>query len=297
MRLLLPLLLIVSAGLSQQLQTHLVVSTRWLALHLNDPAVVVVHVGRDRAGYTAGHIPGARFLGWDQFTLTRDGLPVELPPIPKLVECFENLGIGNSTRVIFYSEDAGLGAARAWFTLDFLGHGNHASLLDGGLKKWRLEGRPLSTETPRANRQRLTPRPRPEVVARLEQVRVLASSPQPRVVLLDTRPPAEYLGEKPFGNPPRAGHIPGAANLYWLDALAGLDYPVLKPEAELRRLFLQAGVTPGSKVITYCGAGVQAAYVYFLARYLGYKAALYDGSMSEWSRAPDAPLVRGPRRY
>jgi len=282
-----------AACLAQGPRTGLVVSTDWLAAHLEDPEVVVLHVTRDSAAYLAGHIPGAHLLLWNEFTVTRDGLPVELPPVAELVACFEKLGVSDRSHVVLYGDNLGLAAARAWFTLDYLGHGSHASLLDGGFEKWRTEGRPVSSAERIPKRGRLTPKPRPEIVAHFNDVRALIGKSNSRVLLLDARPPEEYLGRKAFGNPPRAGHIPGAVSLYWMNALMGPQNPVLKPVAELRRLCQQAGARPQRKLIAYCGAGVQAAYVYFLARYLGYDAALYDGSLAEWGRVPEAPLVTG----
>jgi len=284
------LLMLTAAGAlaAQTLRPNLLVSTDWLAAHLKDPNLTVVHVTRDPRNYQAGHIPGARLLTWDQFTINREGIPVELPAVADLVGQLEKAGISDETRVVLYGDNLGLAAARAWFTLDFLGHGYHAALLDGGLEKWRAESRPLSQDTPAIRRGRLTPRLRRQALVGLARMRTLVEAKDPAVLLLDARPPAEYRGEKPFGNPPLAGHIPGAVNLYWMDALASQDRPVLRPPAELRRMFQAAGARPGRRLVAYCGAGVQAAYVYFMARYLGYDAALYDGSLAEWTRAGGA---------
>jgi len=291
------LLLVAGGGVAaQSVRSGLLVSTDWLAAHLADPKVVVLQVTRNPEAFRAGHIPGARLLGWDRIAPARDGLPAELPPAAELVEQLEVLGVGDDTRVVLYGDNLGLAAARAWFTLDYLGHGDHAALLDGGWEKWRAEGRPISQQEATPARGRLTPRVRPWVLADLARVRELADRPGAGGLLVDARPPAEYRGEKPSGNPSRAGHIPGAVNIYWLDALAGRENPVLRSEAELRRLFEQAGAQPGRRLVCYCVAGVQAAYVYFLARYLGYQAALYDGSLAEWNRTAGTPLSAGSER-
>jgi thiosulfate/3-mercaptopyruvate sulfurtransferase len=288
-------LAVASLASAQSVRPHLLVSTEWLAANLERPDVVVLHVTRDPATYARGHIPGARLLTWDQFTTVRDGVPNELPSPGELADRFARLGVGDNTRVILYGDRPGLVAARAWFTLDYLGHGEHAALLDGGLEKWRAEGRPVSQqEPPSPTPGKLTLHLRPEVVETLARIRRLVEVPDPGVLLMDTRPPEEYRGEKPAGNPPRAGHIPGAVNFYWPDALVSREIPAFKPETELRRLFESAGAQRGRRIITYCGSGVQASLVYFLARYLGYEAALYDGSISEWSRDPQNPLVTGP---
>lgn len=280
-------------ALAQPVRRQLLVSTEWLDAHRNDPTVVV-HVTRDARTYEAGHIPGARLLLWDQFTVARDGIPVELPPAEELKARFEALGVGDRTRVVLYGDNLGLAAARAWFTLDFLGHGEQAALLDGGLEKWRAESRTLSQETPQVKPRPLAVRLRPQAVATLEQMRRFAENPPANILLADARPRAEYLGEKPSGNPTRVGHIPGAVHLYWMDALVSRDRPTLRPAADLRAWFAAAGFRPGKTVVTYCVAGVQAAFLYYVARYLGYEAALYDGSLAEWNRLDGTPLIVGP---
>lgn len=273
---------------------HLLVSTDWLAARLGQPGIVVLHVTRDPASYRHGHIPGARLLLWDQFTVVRDGIPNELPPPEILARTFGALGVSDTTRVVLYGDPPGLVAARAFFTLDYLGHGERAALLDGGLEKWRAEGRPVSQqEEPPPTPGQLTPRPRRRAIVDFAFVRRLAEAGDPTVLLLDTRPPDEYTGERASGNPARRGHIPGAVNFYWPAALASREMPLIKPPAELLRLFEQVGARPGRRIVTYCGSGVQASLVYFLARYLGYDVALYDGSIAEWSRHAEAPLVLG----
>lgn len=279
---------------AQTARPHLLVSTEWLAAHLGRPEIVVLHVTRDPASYRRGHIPGARPLLWDQFTVVRDGIPNELPPPEELARLFASLGVSEGTSVVLYGDAPGLVAARAWFTLDYLGYGEQAALLDGGLEKWRAEGRPLSQENEApAAPGRLAPQVRACAVADFAFVRRLSEASDPGVLLLDTRPPEEYWGARAAGNSSRQGHIPGAVNFYWPNALTGLTIPLFKPPDELRKLFEQVGAAPGRRLVTYCGSGVQASLVYFLARYLGYDVALYDGSIAEWIRHPDAPLVRG----
>lgn len=280
---------------AQSLRPHLLVSTEWLAARLGRPGIVVLHVTRDPASYRREHIPGARLLAWDQFTVVRDGVPNELPPPEQLAERFAALGVSETTRVVLYGDPPGLVAARAFFTLDYLGHGDRVALLDGGLEKWRAEGRPLAQgDEPEPARGRLSPRVRARALVDYPFVRKVAEAAAPGVLLLDTRPLEEYTGARASGNPLRRGHIPGAVNFYWPSALANREMPVFKAPAELRRLFEQVGAGPGRRLVVYCGSGVQASLVYFLARYLGYDVALYDGSMSEWARHPDAPLVTGP---
>jgi thiosulfate/3-mercaptopyruvate sulfurtransferase len=261
-------------------RSDMLVSTAWLAGHLNDSNLVVLHVARERSSYEAGHIPGARFLPLGELAVTRDGVPSELPPPADLRALFERVGVSDDTRVILYGDNLGLAATRAWFTLDYLGHGDRAALLDGGLEQWRAEQRAVFTETPEFKPGRFTPQLRRQVVASLETVRNLA----PEVLLLDARPASAYSN----------GHIPGAVNLFWMEDLVNKDNPVLRAPDQLRRIYETAGAAPGRKVITSCQVGMTASHLYFALKYLGYDTAMFNGSFSQWSQTPGAPIATGP---
>jgi thiosulfate/3-mercaptopyruvate sulfurtransferase len=282
-----------------QVRESMLVSTEWLAQRLADPDVVILHVARQKADYEAGHIPGARFLALSQITVTRDHVANELPPVEELQRVLESLGVGDKTRVILYGELQGLLAARTWFTLDYLGHGDRAALLDGGLEKWRAEARPLSKEEPQVKPASFTPRVQPGVIVHLAQVRDLsweAQKPDSSVVLIDARPADDYLGGRQAEGVSRPGHIPGAINLPWSNALEGKDDLQLLPAPELRQLFKSAGATPGKKVVTYCRTGVMSSYAYFMAKYLGYDVSMYDGSFQEWSNTAGTKVEVGASR-
>jgi thiosulfate/3-mercaptopyruvate sulfurtransferase len=278
-------------------RAELLVSTEWLAKNLNNPKVVVLHVAREQKHYDAGHVPGARFLPFNELVATRGTLPNEFPPVSALQQLFARLGVGDDTRVVLYGENFGLLAARAYYTLDYLGHGSHAALLDGGLEKWQGEKREVSTAAPAVKPATFTPRPQPRVAVTLDAMRdlswVAANSPAPSVAVIDARPSADYLGTTPDDGLPRRGHIAGATSLYWMQHLTSREMPTLKPVAELRKMYEEAGATPGKTVVTYCRTGVQASHSYFVAKYLGYDVAMYDGSFIEWSKADGAPVVAG----
>lgn len=281
-------------------RSEMLVSTGWLAERLKDPKVVVLHVARERAHYDRGHIPGARFVAWGEITATRGGVPNELAPAADLQKLFERLGVGDDTRVILYGDNSGLSAARAYFTLDYLGHGDRAALLDGGPEKWQAERRPTSTEVPEVKPARFTPRVRVATVVGLDVMHDLswaaASVSNPNVALIDARPAEEYTGVKPGDGVPRGGHIPGAANIFWMQNLVSKENPVMRPAAELRKLYEAAGATADRKVVTYCRTGGQASHSYFTAKYLGYDVVMYDGSFFEWSNAEGTSVVSGAGR-
>jgi thiosulfate/3-mercaptopyruvate sulfurtransferase len=264
----------------------MLVDADWLRQHLEDPGVVILHVDQDRTEYDGGHLPGARFLAYSSYTETRDGLLVELPPVDRLVPLLESVGITNESRVVIYGNR--LGATRLFFTLDYLGHGDRAALFDGGLEAWRARGFPLSREAPSVQPGRFTPSQRPEVVANAEWVR--ARLEDSAVAILDTRTAEEYRGEREEEGVTRPGHIPGAKNLDWTTTL--LDGRLKSPTI-LRQLLEDAGVPAGREVVSYCRVGTRASMLYFVARYLGYRARLYDGSMTDWSQRAEQPVKRG----
>ena len=276
--------LAIAAISSAASRPDMLVSTDWLAQHLTDPKLVVIHVSANRTAYDAGHIPGARFVAQGDLVVTRDGVPNELPETAALKKVLESAGISDDSRVILYSDTSVLPATRAYFTLDYLSHGDKAALLDGGLEKWRKESRALNTDVPAAVQGSFTPRPRPELVVQIDAVKQMAASKPASDVLLDVRVATDFHGEK-------GSHIPGAQNLFWMDDQVSRENQALKPEAELHKLYESLGVTPDKRVVTYCNSGMQATQSYFTLKYLGYDVKLYDGSMSEWT-AKGAPVEK-----
>jgi thiosulfate/3-mercaptopyruvate sulfurtransferase len=264
----------------------LVVSTAWLASHLNDPSIVVIQVEHDDS-YNEGHIPGARALSYMDIVASSGGLSSEVPSTDRIREAFEKLGVSDQSRVIAYASEGPM-ASRALFTLDYIGHGRFA-MLDGGLKQWRAEGRPMTREVPAVVRGHLTVRAQPERVASANWI--TAHLGKPGVSLIDTRTDGEYVGAGERHGMPSAGHIPGARQLQWEQLFREGDSPLLKDRAELRRLYA-ARVNAGDTVATYCWVGYRASMTYFIARYLGYPVKLYDGSYQDW-QARKLPVTAG----
>lgn len=274
------------------LRPELLVSAEWLRTHTADPGVVILHVGSDPAEYERGHLPGARFLRLGAIVAERDGNINELPPVAQLDSVFESVGVSDGARVVLYG--APLSAARAFFTLDYLGHGERTALLDGGLAGWTSAGLPISTEAPRPARGSFTPRPAPARVVDADWVRDRLDDGS--VSFVDARPEAQYTGAEPGDGVQRAGHIPGAGNVFWERMLVSTAQPALRDPESLRAMLGAAGVEPGDTVVTYCRTGMQSSFAYFVARYLGYETKMYDGSFLDWSRRAELPVERGAER-
>jgi thiosulfate/3-mercaptopyruvate sulfurtransferase len=271
--------------------THgtLLVSTAWLAEHLRDQSLVLIQVG-EKQDYEAGHIPGAQFLPYmDISTPHGKGLTLELPAVEELRSTLEKLGISNNSRIVLYfGRDWVSPTTRVFFTLDFMGLGNQTSLLDGGLSAWQAEGRPVTHEIKKAPPGSFTPHPRRENV--VDAAWVNSHLKDHSTVIIDARLPDFYSGNK-SGGMPRSGHIPGALNIPFASLVD--DSNKLKSPDALRQIFAGAGVKPESHIIAYCHIGQQATLVYFVAKYLGYPASLYDGSFEDWSAHPELSVVKG----
>jgi|WetSurSiteA1Bulk_404760.scaffolds.fasta_scaffold04946_2 thiosulfate/3-mercaptopyruvate sulfurtransferase len=293
------------AGFTQRpkpsaVRAQMLVSTEWLTKNLSNPNLRLIHVGQGRKNYDAGHIPGAQFLEYGDIIVTRDGVINELPPVEKLQMIFSQLGVGDDSRVVLLCDMQGLLAARVYWTLDYLGFGESVSLLDGGLEKWKAEKREISTAAPEFRASSFTPRLNPRVLVSREVVRdvswLAANMEASDIVLLDARQPEAFTGESKSKNLTRNGHIPGAGNVYWASTLTSKEIPTLKPVADLQTMYLQAGVKPGKKVVTYCWIGMMASHGYFTLKYLGFDVAMYDGSFTEWEKSEGTAVVQGKDR-
>ena len=266
------------------------VSVDWLAEHLPDSSIVLLHVGMPTARASGEFIPGARFLNYQEIVQVRDSLIVEMPPIDELIEPFDVAGVSDGTLVILYGSPAHL-PARAYVTLDYLGHGARAAVLDGGLEAWKAAEHPVEAIPAQGPRGLLTPLVRDDVLVSAEWIEERLYDPA--VALIDSRPVGEYTGNVPTRIGGRAGHIPGAGNLYWEDLLVASENPVLRDFTDIRLQFLGAGADYGETVVSYCWVGMRASYIYLIAKHLGYDTRLYDGSWNEWSKNDSLPAVIG----
>jgi thiosulfate/3-mercaptopyruvate sulfurtransferase len=276
------------------------VSTRWLADHLGEPDFVVLdasrhlpNAGRDpRAEFAAEHIPGARFLDLASLTDKESPVPAALPNAAQLSERLSRLGVSAGNRIVIYDDSAVKTAARAWFTLTAHGLANVA-ILDGGLAKWRTEGRPMESGT-----HQIAPA-EPIAFGPAQRVRskadMLANLDQPTAQVLDARSETRVFGS---GIDPvhggQNGRIPGSLNLPF-DAVFQPDGTFKSPD-DLRAAFAAAGVALDRPITTTCGSGVTASVLLFALHLMGVDdAALYDGSWQEWEADPATPKAQGPR--
>jgi thiosulfate/3-mercaptopyruvate sulfurtransferase len=274
--------------------TKFLVTTDWLAEHLNEPGLVVAEVDENPDLYEDGHIPGAVKLHW------RDDLQDPLIRDVVSKEAFERLmgerGIANDTTVVLYGDKNNWFAAFAYWYLKVYGHEN-VRLLDGGRQKWLDEGREITTEAPTPTPTTYTAKERDESI-RVLRDDVLAGLGDSGISLVDVRSPQEYSGE--LMAPPgyeqegasRTGHIPGAQSVPWATAVR--DDGTFKSTDELRELYSSKGITPDKEIRAYCRIGERSAHTWFVLReLLGYEHVKnYDGSWTEWGNLVEVPIER-----
>jgi thiosulfate/3-mercaptopyruvate sulfurtransferase len=277
------------AGLTRE---PMLVTVDWLGDHLNDPSLVLLQIG-DKKDYDQGHIPGAQFLEYESISTPHNhaqGLMLELLPVEQLVSVFERLGVSNRSHIILYFGTNWVSpTTRVYWTLDYLGLGDRTSILNGGLVAWEATHHPVSNEAKQPAKGSVTPVPRKEIVADAEWVSGHLN--QPAVTIIDARTHEFYNGSQSDGNP-RSGHIPGAANLSYLDVVDQDNNKFKSPDA-LKELFRTAGLKTGNLMVSYCHIGQRATVLYFTAKMLGYDAKMYDGSWEDWSHRKDLPIVTG----
>lgn len=247
------------------------------------PGGQLIFVGQQKAAQ-ADQWRNAVFVPMSVFSVEKNGIPNELPSADSLRRSLEALGVRGGKAVIVGEP---IPAGRAYAAFDYLGLGDRVTLLDGGIKA--LGEPPAAAATPAAESRNLPAEPRADIIVDAKWVHDRLNDRN--VVILDARPPEEFSGEKPGAGITRPGHIPGARSLFWQKLVVSPENPRLKPEAELRALFEQAGVRPGSIVVAYCRTGGQASFLYTVARHLGYDVRMYDGSFIDWSRT-DYPVER-----
>lgn len=275
-------------------------TTGWLAAHLGEPDLAVIDASwylaaarrNPRAEYDAGHIPRAVFWDLDALSDSTADLPHMLPDPGTLARQIGALGIGDRDRVVVYDgSGSNLTAPRVWWMFRVMGH-DAVTVLDGGVGRWRAEGRPLETAVTVRPPARFTPRFQPALVRSLEDTRSSLASGSAQLV--DARSRGRFDGSEAEPRPGlRSGHAPGARNLPYSE-LVEPDGRVLSPE-NLRRCYLAAGVDLTRPIVLSCGSGVSACALALGLELLGHRDySVYDGSWSEWGREDGPPVERGP---
>lgn len=276
----------------------LFVSVEWLAQHLHDPNLVVLHVGVP-AEYPAAHIPGARLVTLADISVgdrTGKGLTLEMPGADSLRARLAALGIADGSRIVlYYGKDWVSPTTRVHLTLAYAGLGDNASILDGGMAAWTAAGHPTTTEVPASTVGALSPlRVRNFVV---DAAYVQSMIGRAGVSIVDARDTAFYTGSRSGGSPSaphRAGHIAGARSIPF-STLTDASLRVRSP-AELAAAFTAAGVGPRDVIIGYCHIGQQATALLTAARTLGHPILLYDGSFQDWSARGELSVETGARK-
>ena len=274
-------------------QQTVLVSTDWVAEHLNDSSIRIVEVDVDTKAYNEGHVPNA--LGWAWDTQLCDTLRRDIIPKDKFEKLMGESGIGNDTTVILYGDNNNWFAAWALWQLKVYGH-KDVRLMNGGRKKWIAEGRELTTQAPKAAPASYKAKD-PDNSLRAFLPEVMKASSARAAALVDVRSPQEYSGEilAPPGLPEtcqRGGHIPGAKSIPWGKACN--DDGTFKSVEELRVLYGGAGITGEKPVIAYCRIGERSSHTWFVLKYLlGYQNVKnYDGSWTEWGNLVAAPIEK-----
>ena len=273
-------------------RSALVVDSKWLAAHLDDPNLVLLHVG-DPDEFAAGHIAGARPVILDDVSVsehTNTGLMLQMPSDEDLRARLQALGISDDSRiVVYYGKDWVSPSTRVVFTLQYAGMGDRTQLLDGGMDAWVRHGGALSKQVPPTRAGKLSRLRTQNLVVDAAYVRAHLDSPG--IAVVDGRAAVYYDGIESggaHGQVDRAGHIQGARSVPFTEITD--EQLLLRSQAELKALFDQAGVKPGDTVIGYCHIGQQATAMLFAARLLGHPVKLYDGSFQDWSRGKDHPV-------
>jgi len=272
------------------------VSTDWLLAHLSDKELMILDAQPDIHDYITEHIPEAIHIGEGLLRVAWHGLPGQWAPPEAIQPAIRRLGLSANVPVVVYSGAGpfkgwgdGLGQTMVAYSLARFGHDN-VLVLDGGIDKWKAEGKPLTKVFPKCDDSGFIVHLQRDFFLSYEEFKRVKD--RPGVLLLDARPTPVYESQGPWIAP---GHITGAVNLPWPRLMEPDNMCLLKPDADLQLLLAAAGVSPDKTIVIYCGTGREATNEFLLFKfYLGYpNVKLYEGSFTEWTAHPENPTVVG----
>jgi len=273
---------------------ELLVETDWVFNNLNDPGIRIIESDEDPLLYDLGHIPGSVKVDW--FTTLQDPLRRDFLGKAEFEKLCSSLGISNDTTAIFYGDKSNWFAVYALWLFQYYGH-MKSKIMNGGRAKWDLEKHPWTKEVPHYSATKYTARePDHSIRALREDVFTQLKQSKP---LVDVRSPKEFSGELlhmpnyPQEGAQRGGHIPGAVNIPWSQAVNETD-STFKSVDELKSLYESRGITPNKEIIAYCRIGERSSHTWFVLKYLlGYpNVRNYDGSWTEWGNLVNAPIEK-----
>lgn len=286
--------LITTVAFAQKGLNKIIVNQEWMQEHLNDKQVVILHVG-DSGKYVDGHIQNAQFINAGDFTRVVGNLSWELPVPEVLNKNLRARGITKKSKIVLvHGGNDHAATFRLYFTLDYFGLAKNAVILDGGLKGWKARELAVTTKVPEVETS-----PKTELIFKLNTIIMVdkdymkANSLKDEINLIDARRSKFYEGtEETREHYTRSGHIPGAENICWLDIVD--ENLFMKDFDTLKAFYTDAGAKKKEEVVAYCHVGLRASVIYTVAKGLGYKVKLYDGSYNEWDTLSEAyPTKQG----
>jgi len=275
---------------SKTASPELLVSGSWLEENLTDPALVILHYGKQE-DFEQDHIPGARLVSIRELLVENEhGIRHELPDEQIIEQVIRSWGIHNNSKIVIcYAEESSIPmAARLLFTLDYAGLSDQLALLNGGLIAWKDENRPLSKGKTTYEEGNFDIMVQEGILVTKDEV--LASLDSESILILDARPVEQYSGKAKDHNSKRKGHIEGAINIPFSELTLEDSPHMFMSKDDLQEIFNDQNIQTGSTIVVYCGSGIWASPVYFAVRFLGYEARFYDASFQEWGNDESLPI-------